>query len=366
MRDSRRGVVVGRFHDLGKPAPRRDLCTIEYLIYDDSGDRRRKRSKSEQNRLVKQLWLKKYKEIVEGFKHEKPKPQNISLKEAADEWISVVRSTTQSDTSQQYQFTVDRLLDPVHQLKNLSDLDEKSIAQWIYHYSQTHSPGDTNKHIRQLNIFLNYCNRQDWIKKKPKASEVKETKGRITPYTTDEMESIRSHLESLEAPNKKVLLRAYWMLRETGMRRGEVWSMSLDQLKGGVILLRDNPLVGHRLKGRQERKIPITIRLKEFLLRDVRSEDEVWYLDSGFGRMYYSSPGSLTKAIEKEVIRAIGLKPCKPIHGIRAFVVTSLIAQGYPVPTVREITGHRDFRMILDHYLHGESLPVKDALNSLP
>ena len=56
----------------------------------------------------------------------------------------------------------------------------------------------------------------------------------------------------------------------------------------------------------------------------------------------------------------------KSVHGIRAFVVTLLLAQGYDIATVRHITGHSDLSVITNHYLHGDSLPVLDALDSLP
>ena len=364
--DERRGIVVGRFHDLGKPAPRKDLCTLEHLIYDDSGDRRRKRSKSEQTRLVKQLWLKKYKEIVEGFKHEKPKPQNISLKEAADEWISVVKNRNSEETHKAYLKTANKLLEEPDTFRKLSDINEQTIANWIYKYSQDHTPGGTNKHIRQINAFLNYCQRQDWINKKPIIKEVKETIGKVQPYTPQQMDAILAHLESLETHNKKTLLRAYWMFRETGMRRSEVWSLPLDAIKSGKIFLMDQPRLRHMLKGRQERTIPITHRLREFIFGDVRGHEEIWYLDSGVGGLYYGSPHSLSAAFKKEVLKAIGPTQTKALHGIRAFVVTSLLAQGYDIGTVRHITGHSDVSVILNHYLHGDSLPVKDALNSLP
>lgn len=362
--DKKRGIIVGKFHELGKPAPRRDLCTTEYLLYDDSSGRRRKRPKSEQQRLLNKLWLKQYKILVEG--HQPKSKKTKSLKDACNEWISVIKSRNSEETHKAYIKTIDLLLDKSHEFRELSDLNEKSIAQWIYHYSQNHTPGGTNKHIRQLRTFLNYCERQDWINKKPIIKEIKETIGKVQPYTSQQMDAIHAHLCSLETRNKNVLLRAYWMFRETGMRRGEVWSLPLSAIKGGKIFMTDQPRVGHILKGRQERSIPISKRLSEFLLSDVRSDEEVWYLDSGFGSLYYGTPTSFSAAFKKEVVRSIGSVKTKSVHGIRAFVVTSLLAQGYDIATVRHITGHSDLSVITNHYLHGDSLPVLDALDSLP
>ena len=61
-------------------------------------------------------------------------------------------------------------------------------------------------------------------------------------------------------------LRAFWGLRETGMRGNEVRCLRLENinLKDGLIHLRDDPNTDFRIKGRREESIHVSDRLSLF------------------------------------------------------------------------------------------------------
>ena len=72
--DKKRGIIVG-VHELGKPAPRRDLCMTEYLLYDDSSGRRRK-DQSLNNNVVEQTLAEAIQDLAEG--HDKIEENQIT------------------------------------------------------------------------------------------------------------------------------------------------------------------------------------------------------------------------------------------------------------------------------------------------
>ena len=112
--------------------------------------------------------------------------------------------------------------------------------------------------------------------------------------------------------------------------------------------------------------MPISDDLAAFLTKDLkdRGTDEVYYLDNGYGAIYFKYEDSLTHAFRKH-LRELGIKGVKPLHGFRATVASRLInLYAVDISHVKEILGHSDISTTL-LYKDPDMVPLKKAVSNL-
>jgi len=131
------------------------------------------------------------------------------------------------------------------------------------------------------------------------------------------------------------------MAMNTGMRRGEIFSLQWDQvdLKHGFILLEDT-------KNGDRRELPINGTVRAILLDMPRRLDVPFvFHDRATGEPY--------RDIRNSFYRACGRAGIKDFHfhDLRHTFASHLVMAGVDLTTVKELLGHKDIKMTL-RYAH--------------
>ncbi len=219
-------------------------------------------------------------------------------------------------------------------------------------------------YLRSVQIMLGYAEKAGIVEKCPVLEQPGAEKRNIRIYSEEDLDRVEGHLRGLAQTEEPALnrYRLHMMLRYTGMRAGEVWSLPLKNidLKSGYIVLREVPELGWKPKKGKEAQIPIVGRLKEFLLEDLkkRGSAERYYLDKGDGRTYASETSSLTKMMGR-TMKSLGLQDAaKTLHGYRASAITHMLEAGVPPHEVQAVARHEDLKTTLG-YLHQRGVSEK-------
>ena len=129
------------------------------------------------------------------------------------------------------------------------------------------------------------------------------------------------------------------MARFTALRCGEIWSMKLDRIKNVIEVVNVNE-IGFRVKDYEERKVPICDDLNDYLDRIKRTDSEIWYQDDGYGNQHYRRKASSSDHIKTVLKKEMNVTDLRPMHSIRAYAITRMIAGGMNLHSVKNIAGH--------------------------
>ncbi|MBT4290801.1 MAG: site-specific integrase [Deltaproteobacteria bacterium] len=188
--------------------------------------------------------------------------------------------------------------------------------------------------------------------------------GKIEQYLEKMLKDIQSKRSKKSKQNQ---LRAFKMAKETAMRGGEIWSLLLSNIRIAErkILLRVNTELDWNPKSKEEEWVPISKFLAAFLEEDLktRAPEEQWFLDNGRGQNYYSSEEKLARPFTL-MNRKLGILGPKPIHGIRASVITHLLEDGHPPQKVQKLARHKLLSTTMG-YFNTENLAVHDLVDTI-
>lgn len=143
--------------------------------------------------------------------------------------------------------------------------------------------------------------------------------------TQDEMERIDAYLREVRGP---VYAEAVLFAACSAMRRGEVCAVmktEIDPATKVVPVWRKHPR-----KGKVLEKVPLLPQAFEVAMRQPDSED---------GRLFPIEPGTLSKYFT-EACRALAI-PDLHLHDMRHEWTSQLFEQGYSIPEVALVTGHK-------------------------
>lgn len=129
----------------------------------------------------------------------------------------------------------------------------------------------------------------------------------------------------------------------TGMRKSEILGLKWDNvdLKAGFILLNQD-----QTKNSERKEIPMNQTLRE-TLQSISKRDDVRYVfhDPISGKRYGDVKRSFKTALQKAEIRDF------KFHDQRHCFASHLVMAGIDLTTVKELMGHKDFKMTL-RYAH--------------
>ena len=222
-----------------------------------------------------------------------------------------------------------------------------------------------NSYLRAVRAILNWSWEQGQIPAAIKVKSVRSSKPLPAVFSAQQLEDLRQHLEQGCNETKRrrflVLLRAWWFLRYTGMRGGELLHLEWRNVDTDRIYLRSSR--EWKIKGRRDSVLPIAVRLQEFIeTQDIQGERYV--LDDGRGKPLYSSLGDLTKSMRK-ALQKVGIENAKPLHSFRSTVATELLAGEYSNPVqVQKLLRHQSIQTTMS-YLNSDHLQQVDLVNKL-
>ena len=335
-------MVVGFFHDLtpdGERPIERDLCKLsEYDV-----------------NKVNDLWAKKFAEVAGELRH-----KSHSVKELADRYLIHVQKTRKGNTLEQYNLSIVRFLGIAGD--TTIDALNSEVADDFLLSLKGFANATQRKHCTAVNMFLRWADEISPHNFKIKLPKKRTKSAKI--FLDEEYDALVDHIRSKIAvvkftdPSKHHSyfnhLRALIMMRETGMRRGEVWSLPYRHIKRDVIIIEDNLELEEFIKGGNASAVTISNRLQKFLEEDkkfaVSYKDlkRKFYLSDGKGGLMFKRKDSITQALSRHAKDA-GIDPeAKICHGHRATLITKIIDK-YGVAEAQDIARHKSEQTTLGY-----------------
>ncbi len=217
-------------------------------------------------------------------------------------------------------------------------------------YLKEHSKTSWNKILMLIKAILNRAIEWDIIDYNPinKLKSIRTDKS-FHYFTKDELELL---IDSAAEPLKSAII----LLSQTGMRRGELFSLRWRDvnLKDKKITIK--PYDGFSTKSGKLRSIPISDKLNEMLLKKKRASGD------GYVCRPYPRENTLTDQFLL-LCRKLGIKG--RLHDLRHTFASHLAMAGVPIPAIKELLGHSDITTTMI-YAHLSPEAHREAISRLP
>ena len=358
--EKRRRIYRGRFHDFTLPSGEsvtRDLASEEEVLYKIVSGRRRKRSEREIGRILQELYTAALLALESGESGRKSNKRMV--RETIQEWLDGIAVSRSAGTVKGYAEALSYFLSAIGNFELENPPAGMSGKLLAYLRKRGLNPASTNSRVQAVQVFFNYCEREDFLKRRVRLEKMRLTKKAPGIYTEAQLDDLLASIEQrvFNAESEVTLVsalnqrRAFYMLRYTGMRGGEVRAMPLERILQTSIIIADVPEAGFKVKGRKEARVPVMPALREFLDKDLlnRNPAEIWYLDSGQGSLHWSSVMTLGRVFRTH-IRSLGITDVKPLHGFRATVASSLLNSGTSPQAVQALLRHSSVTTTMGYF----------------
>jgi len=373
--EPRRQMWRGRFYDFplpsGEPATR-DLISGDNLAWVPAPKGRRRRTEREQGAVLEELYQEQV-QILEGAVVIRSQRK---LKQTVQEWLDEKSKFRDPKTVRHYADSLSYFIEAVGDF-NLTSPPAGISGTFLEHLQRT-GMADTscNSRVQGVQCFLNSCYEQDFISRPMRLEKLRPTKKEHAILSGSEMAALlrrietrisaaRSEGQRIWAANQR---RAWYLLRYTGMRGGEVHSLPLDRIfpHNQTIKIADVPEANFKVKGRKEAYVPIPKQLRVFLDEDAKSRkaEEKWFLDDGTGNFQWSSPLSLARVF-KSHLNEMGIRNIKPLHGFRSTVISRLLNNGVSGVIVQGLVRHKNISTTLSYFNRAKSVDYKLIENNI-
>ena len=338
-KDKGRGVVVGYFHDLSPEGERpleRDLCDLKEFDFS----------------TIMQIWATKYVEIQQEV-HRKA----YSFEELSERYLMHIQKIRKGNTFDTYESSIVRFLDVTGDAT--SDKFTPEMHDDFLASLKNLANATQRKHCTAVNMFLKWA--EEISPHGIRITLPKKRKKHPKVFLDEEYDVLLNHIKGrLQDPKRGREIyfinhiRALVMMRETGMRRGEVWSLPYRHITKDFILIEDNTELEENIKGGDASGVMINDRLRSFLDEDKKYAFEKqdykrkFYLSDGKGGLVFKRKDSITQALSRHAKEA-GLDPeAKICHGHRATLITKIIDK-YGVAEAQDIARHKSEQTTLGY-----------------
>jgi integrase/recombinase XerD len=206
----------------------------------------------------------------------------------------------------------------------------------------------SQKKLERLRSFFRFCLISKWINENPALgmSRPKISHPPTLPFTKEEMQAILCACEKYPDSNRKTgqanakKLRALvLLLRYSGMRIGDVITLSEDRLKGDKLFLYT-----------QKTGVPVYLPLPEFVLdslREIEKSSRKYYFWTGNGKIT-TRVGNLARSLSA-LFSLAGVEGGHA-HRFRDTFAVELLQKGVPLEQVAVLLGHSSIKITEKHY----------------
>ena len=226
--------------------------------------------------------------------------------------------------------------------KDLLNITTDDVRRYLLFYEKSVCKTTANNRRRNLNVFFQFMEDEEYIKKNPvkKIPKIKEESKYKRFYTDLEIESMR------DACDNKRELALIDLLISTGLRVGEVSNIALSEIDW------DNRTIIVHGKGSKDRFVPFSVRCKKHLQEYIESRGHniTPYLFCTIRKPYRRLGKSSISKIVKDVGKRIGL-PDITVHCFRRWLASDLDNKNVAPTIIQEILGHSSFETTQKHYL---------------
>jgi len=345
-------------------------------------------------KFSEQLWLRyvikerelraEQKKAANKELYDRAERRNITISKASKAWLAEVKITNAKGTLSSYANTMKYYLQAIedHKLKDFNRTHNIRFLEYLndsVYQGRTMSDSTKARHIRQLGVFLRWAydhaiiDRQ-WNLKKPKTP-----KKDMDTYSMAELTRLGDHIQTKLAQatvdederqqlHMRNMYRAYMLATQTLLRLGAIWSLRLEKINTtkNTIHIEDNRELDWVNKKKKWPIKPINPKLSKFLIEDLENRDprEQYYLDNGRGFPWYADRADISR-LASALCKEAGLPPLKPFHwGMRATMITALLARGVDPVKVQQLADHDDINTTMS-YKDSRRISQKDAANAL-
>lgn len=195
----------------------------------------------------------------------------------------------------------------------LSDINTDMVAEYAHIVSHGVRNSTVNRKLSSLHTILKYAYDREWIARMPKFSWLKEDNEYVRWLSKEEEEQLLSLLPERISAFVEILIH-------TGMRRGELLTMTRDQFDGDYARL-------WKTKTKKARSVPLTDRAKELL------DKHLPFSDIGISHLRWEWDKART---------AMGLMDDKHfcLHMLRHTAATRVLDTTGRLEVVQKVLGH--------------------------
>ncbi|WP_022846759.1 tyrosine-type recombinase/integrase [Desulfurobacterium sp. TC5-1] len=274
--------------------------------------------------------------------------KSITLSDFLNEYIEWVSESRSQGTYKKILTITKQFLEFCGNIP-IDALDVKLFDRYIIHLRKKKLSFQTiNGHIRHLKAAFNKAVNWNYIDKNPIASykllKIQEKLPRF--MMPEQIHKVASIIDN------KILREIFYFLVYTGMRRGELVSLTWKQidLKNGIIIL-------DKTKNKKVRIIPIHPFLKRILLEKLEEDPDPRE------RVFPVKADFVTKGL-KRYFRKAGIPEFR-VHDLRHTFASLLAMEGVSLKIVKELLGHSDYKTT-EIYAHIAEQTLFEAVKRLP
>jgi integrase/recombinase XerD len=277
-----------------------------------------------------------------------PKEEPVLLEQAWEKYLTKARKRNLSPATIYKYDLLHRQMCSFAQRRGLSLLEDIKLgALEDFQGEWTEGPLARLKKLERLKGFFRAATNRDWLSHNPaKHLEAPKFTPRPTlPFDHKEMKSI---LEAVSVyPDKTgktgranaIRLRAFILtLRYTGLRIGDVTSLTVDRLAGNKIFLYT-----------QKTGLPVNCVVPKFVaeeLENVPRLSERYFFWTGNSTLH-TAIGSWQRTLRK-LFKRVGIRGYA--HRFRDTFAVELLLAGVPTEEVAVLLGHNNIKITQDHY----------------
>jgi integrase len=314
------------------------------MVYESSG--------SDKFRTAEALLIQRKQSIKEGKQPEIKRIGSHTFKELAEKYIPWMEGRHRSADSKKYRINI--ILSHFGSLP-LRSFNTLSVEQYQTNLiNRVLKPATVNKHISILKAMIKKA--VDWnmveeetLKRVRRVKLLTENNKRLRYLSKEECQSLINACDQHLRPAVITALN-------TGARKEEILSLKWDNvdLKHGFILL-------DRTKNGDRREIPINDTLRVTFKNLTRRLDIPYvFYDSLTGKRYRDIKRSFKSACKRAGVTDFRF------HDFRHTFASHLVMAGVDLTTVKELLGHKDFKMTLrySHLAPAHKVKAVDILDN--
>jgi integrase/recombinase XerC len=297
----------------------------------------------------------------------------VELKQCTKEYISYTEKNRAGKTLEGVKLVCKHLLEFFPPNRDVKSIQLKDCEYFLDSLRKT-APKGVYNYLRALRAMWNKLLKWNYVTANPFTQVELPKRQLMKPaYLTEEMlYGILPHIDK-EIIRDVVITTFY-----TGARRGEVVNFTWQD----VILSKDIITIGSdrfQTKSRRQRVVPIHPKVKELLMKKVKSKKikvknnsadgddvSVVQLPDKNGYVFCKSSGHCLTADYvsrqfKKACRLAGIDEAIHFHSIRHGSITRMIINGSNLPTVQRIAGHANIQTTMI-YTHPDLENMREAI----
>ncbi|MBS4173518.1 site-specific integrase [Bacillus sp. FJAT-49736] len=295
-------------------------------------------------------------------------PQEIRVKDFAEDWMKMHRHKLRATTAEQYQQKIKSWIIPLLGNYKIQDLKPIHAQKYSAQLLENMKENTASKVYSITKMIINHAVDLEIINKNPfkNISLIREKKTKITTWTFDDLE----HFLKVTKRYSDVYYRLFATAAYTGLRKGELLALTKDDVnfekkfininKSLSATKEEGVKIGDLKTPSSRRKVAIDTVVASILKEQIAKNNAMKlklgkeYHDSNLifchpdGRYFY--PTGICRVMDK-YIELSGLNKIR-FHDLRHTHATLLLELGVNPKVVADRLGHASVKITLDTYSH--------------